>query len=73
MQQQQKWNFAKYTPGLVGGHCISVDPYYLTFISKKNNINPKVILAGRKINDDMPRYIVGEIMKKFKKKIKKNV
>ena len=66
-----KWNFAKYTPGLVGGHCISVDPYYLTFISKKNNINPKVILAGRKINDDMPRYIVGEIMKKFKKKNKK--
>lgn len=48
-----KWNFMNFTPGLVGGHCIGVDPYYLTFISKKNNYNPKVILSGRKINDNM--------------------
>ena len=68
-----KWNFAKYSPGLVGGHCISVDPYYLTYISKKNNINPKVILAGRKINDEMPSYIAREIKKRIitKKKDKK--
>ncbi len=48
-----KWNFLSFTPGLVGGHCIGVDPYYLTYISKKNNYNPKVILSGRKINDNM--------------------
>ena len=66
-----KWNFSKFTPGLVGGHCISVDPYYLTYIAKKNKINPKVILAGRKINDYMPSYIVKEIKKKIKGKDKK--
>lgn len=48
-----KWNFLNFLPGLVGGHCIGVDPYYLTYISKKNNYNPKVILSGRKINDNM--------------------
>ncbi|MBD1154567.1 nucleotide sugar dehydrogenase [Pelagibacterales bacterium SAG-MED21] len=67
-----KWNFSKYTPGLVGGHCISVDPYYLTYIAKKNKINPKVILAGRKINDSMPYYVVNEIKKKIKNNYKKN-
>lgn len=67
-----KWNFSKFMPGLVGGHCISVDPYYLTFIAKKNNINPKVILAGRKTNDQMPNYIAQEIFKKINlKKINK--
>ena len=68
---ETKWNFSKYTPGLVGGHCISVDPYYLTYIAKKNKINPKVILAGRKINDGMSKYVVKEIKKKIKNNIKK--
>ena len=46
-----KWNFVKYEPGLVGGHCVGVDPYYLTYKSKKIGYNPKVILSGRKTND----------------------
>ena len=52
-----KWNFHKYVPGLVGGHCIGVDPYYLTFKANKIGYNPKIILAGRKLNDDMGHYI----------------
>ena len=67
-----KWNFIKFKPGLVGGHCISVDPYYLTYKSKKFGYKPKFILSGRKINDNMPNYIISEIEKKInKKKIKK--
>ena len=61
-----KWNFIKFKPGLVGGHCISVDPYYLTYKSKKSGYKPRFILSGRKINDDMPKYIVSEIKKKNK-------
>src|SRR6202007_1367647 len=49
-----KWNFLPFTPGLVGGHCIGVDPYYLTFKAKKLGLNPNVILSGRSINDQMP-------------------
>ena len=52
-----KWNFAKYTPGLVGGHCIAVDPYYLTYKSKLLGYDPQVILSGRRVNNDMPSYI----------------
>jgi len=52
-----KWNFNKYYPGLVGGHCISVDPYYLTFKAKQLKYDPKVILAGRKINNEMSEYV----------------
>ena len=52
-----KWNFLSFKPGLVGGHCIGVDPYYLTYKANLLNYNPEVILAGRKINNDMPRYI----------------
>jgi UDP-N-acetyl-D-galactosamine dehydrogenase len=63
-----KWNFQKFYPGLVGGHCISVDPYYLTYIAKLNNYNPKVILAGRKINN----YMKFEVVKKFLNAIKKS-
>ena len=63
-----KWNFQKFYPGLVGGHCISVDPYYLTYIAKLNNYNPKVILAGREINNHM-KY---EVVKKLLKAIKNN-
>ena len=53
-----KWNFHKYSPGLVGGHCIGVDPYYLTHKSKLLGYKPKIILAGRKLNDSMPLYIM---------------
>jgi UDP-N-acetyl-D-galactosamine dehydrogenase len=66
-----KWNFNLYNPGFVGGHCIGVDPYYLTYRSKQLNYNPKVILAGRKINDHMAVYASKEILKILsKKKIK---
>jgi UDP-N-acetyl-D-galactosamine dehydrogenase len=63
-----KWNFLNFHPGLVGGHCIGVDPYYLAFKSKQLGYNPKVILSGRKINDFMPSFIVNEIIIKFLKK-----
>jgi UDP-N-acetyl-D-glucosamine/UDP-N-acetyl-D-galactosamine dehydrogenase len=52
-----KWNFLKFFPGLVGGHCIGVDPYYLTFKAKELGYNPDVILSGRKINDNMGAYV----------------
>ena len=53
-----KWNFHRYSPGLVGGHCIPVDPYYLVYKSRELGYQPRVILAGRAINDDMPEHIV---------------
>jgi UDP-N-acetyl-D-glucosamine/UDP-N-acetyl-D-galactosamine dehydrogenase len=56
-----KWNFIKFYPGLVGGHCIGVDPYYLSYIAKKNNIDPKLIISGRKINDNMYLHIIKRI------------
>jgi nucleotide sugar dehydrogenase len=62
-----KWNFLDFKPGLVGGHCIGVDPYYLTYKSKKIGYNPKLILRGRKINDEIPKYISNKISKKIKK------
>ena len=65
-----KWNFLDFKPGLVGGHCIGVDPYYLTYRSKKEGYNPKVILAGRKINNSIPSYITKKINNKLKKKFK---
>jgi len=52
-----KWNFHRYRPGLVGGHCIPVDPYYLTYKAKELGYHPRVILAGRAINDFMPKHI----------------
>ncbi len=52
-----KWNFHRYTPGLVGGHCIPVDPYYLVLKAEETGYHPQVILAGRAINDSMPRYV----------------
>lgn len=60
-----KWNFLKFKPGIVGGHCIGVDPYYLTFKAQQLNYNPQVILAGRRINDNMGRYIARNIIKKM--------
>lgn len=58
-----KWNFLKFQPGLVGGHCIGVDPYYLTYKSKKLGYNSQVILAGRYINDAMAGYVARKILK----------
>ena len=63
-----KWNFLKFKPGMVGGHCISVDPYYLIYQSKKYNFNPKLIINSRDINDKMPSYIANNIAKTIKKK-----
>jgi UDP-N-acetyl-D-galactosamine dehydrogenase len=65
---ETKWNFAKYRPGMVGGHCIGVDPYYLTFLAEKLFYKPKLILAGREINKDMPTYIYERILQIIKKK-----
>ena len=62
---ETKWNFISFRPGLVGGHCIGVDPYYLTYKSKKIGYKPKIILAGRKLNDSMSNYISSEIITKF--------
>ena len=73
---ETKWNFIPFRPGLVGGHCIGVDPYYLTYKSKKIGYNPKIILGGRNLNDSMSLQIfkdIKNILKKrniFKKKIK---
>ncbi len=61
-----KWNFLDFRPGLVGGHCIGVDPYYLSYKAKKIGVNPEVILAGRKINDTMSMYIVENLEKILK-------
>jgi len=63
-----KWNFVKFVPGLVGGHCIGVDPYYLAYKAMQSGYRPKMILAGRKINDDMPRIIKNEVIKIMKRK-----
>lgn len=58
-----KWNFLKFRPGLVGGHCISVDPYYLAFKAKSLGYYPDVILSGRKVNDYMPEFIASKLVK----------
>jgi UDP-N-acetyl-D-galactosamine dehydrogenase len=57
-----KWNFLRFYPGLVGGHCIGVDPYYLTHKAKSLGYHPEVILAGRNINDSMARYVARKIL-----------
>ena len=58
-----KWNFLKFSPGLVGGHCIGVDPYYLTAKAQQLGYHPQVILAGRRINDDMGKFIAQRLVK----------
>lgn len=63
-----KWNFLSFKPGLVGGHCIGVDPYYLTYKSEKLGYEPEVILAGRKINDGMSKFIAEKTIKLMIKK-----
>ncbi|WP_223033936.1 nucleotide sugar dehydrogenase [Hanstruepera marina] len=63
-----KWNFIKFTPGLVGGHCIGVDPYYLAQKAIESGYNPEIILAGRKMNDSMGSYVATETVKMMIKK-----
>ena len=58
-----KWNFLPFTPGLVGGHCIGVDPYYLTYKAESIGYHPEVILAGRRINDSMAQFITLSLLK----------
>ncbi len=66
-----KWNFIKFSPGLVGGHCIGVDPYYLTYKAKKVGYSPKIILSGRDMNDNMVKYVSKRFLNKLsEKKIK---
>ena len=60
-----KWNFHAYTPGLVGGHCIGVDPYYLTHLAEELDYNPEVILAGRRINDSMGGYVAELVLREL--------
>tara|TARA_A100001035_G_scaffold280000_1_gene283444 strand:- start:4889 stop:6169 length:1281 start_codon:yes stop_codon:yes gene_type:complete len=63
-----KWNFLPFSPGLVGGHCIGVDPYYLSYKSQSLGYEPEIILAGRRINDGMSKYVALQLEKKMTKK-----
>lgn len=63
-----KWNFLPFRPGLVGGHCISVDPYYLTYKSEAIGYQPQIILAGRRLNDNMGRYVATQLVKAMARK-----
>jgi UDP-N-acetyl-D-galactosamine dehydrogenase len=65
---ESKWNFLPFRPGLVGGHCIGVDPYYLTHKSESIGYKPKIILAGREINDNMGSYVASKMIKEMDKK-----
>ena len=57
-----KWNFLPFKPGLVGGHCIGVDPYYLTFKAQSLGYSPEVVLSGRTINDGMAKWVVDQLL-----------
>ena len=63
-----KWNFLPFRPGLVGGHCIGVDPYYLTHKAQEVGYNPEIILAGRRLNDNMGSFVAGQVVKLMIKK-----
>jgi UDP-N-acetyl-D-galactosamine dehydrogenase len=63
-----KWNFLAFRPGLVGGHCIGVDPYYLAQCAQKHGYNPGVILAGRQLNDSMGEFVANQVVKLMLKK-----
>jgi UDP-N-acetyl-D-galactosamine dehydrogenase len=65
-----KWNFLPFRPGLVGGHCIGVDPYYLTYKAQSIGYHPEVILAGRRLNDGMGSYVASQLIKAM---INKNI
>ena len=58
-----KWNFLPFRPGLVGGHCIGVDPYYLAYKAQSIGYNPEIIMSGRRLNDNMPSYVVSQLVK----------
>ena len=60
-----KWNFLPFRPGLVGGHCIGIDPYYLTYKAEQLGYNPQMILAGRRINDNMSLYVASQVIKRM--------
>ena len=62
-----KWNFLPMVPGLVGGHCLGVDPYYLTYKAEALGYRPEIILAGRRLNDSMPSYVVAQLIEQMKK------
>jgi len=66
-----KWNFLPFRPGLVGGHCIGVDPYYLTYKAQEVGYNPEIILAGRRLNDNMGIYVANQVIKLMIKKSQK--
>ena len=68
-----KWNFLDFKPGLVGGHCIGVDPYYLAHIAKQKKYNPKIILSGRNLNNNMSNFVIHKLEKFFEKNIKKKI
>lgn len=61
-----KWNFLNFKPGLVGGHCIGVDPHYLAYFAERGRVDPEMILAGRRINESMAAYIGGKVSRKLK-------
>ena len=63
-----KWNFLPFKPGLVGGHCIGVDPYYLAQCAQRHGYNPEIILAGRRMNDGMGEYVASQVIKLMLKK-----
>jgi len=65
---ETKWNFLPFRPGLVGGHCIGVDPYYLTYKAEAIGYRPEIILAGRRLNDGMGQYVVSQLVKHMLKK-----
>jgi UDP-N-acetyl-D-galactosamine dehydrogenase len=65
-----KWNFLPFRPGLVGGHCIGVDPYYLTYKAEETGYRPEIILAGRRLNDSMAEYVASRMIKLM---IKRNI
>jgi UDP-N-acetyl-D-galactosamine dehydrogenase len=64
-----KWNFLPFRPGLVGGHCIGVDPYYLTHKAQSIGYNPEIILAGRRLNDSMSAYVASRMISELKKRL----
>ena len=64
---ETKWNFNKFSPGLVGGHCLPVDPYYFTYLMKKNNFKTKIISAGREINNNIHNFVEKKIINKIDK------
>ena len=66
-----KWNFLPFKPGLVGGHCIGVDPYYLAQIAQENGYHPEIILSGRRLNDSMSKYVADQVIKLMIRKGKK--